>query len=108
MAARDRECEGLLHEVLSFKVRHPDATSRQVANHFEPILGRPLTEEWARKRLWEARAEFADLLLVEVKASLAQPTPEAVEEEIIELDLHRYCRKKLREWQPNAGSERVE
>ena len=50
-----------------------------------------------RQALQRARREFALRLLAEVRASLEEPTPQALEEELADLELLEYCRPYLKQ-----------
>lgn len=95
MADLDRRRGQPLYEVLQFRASHPELRSADVADHFASRLGRPLGPEWARKRLHEARVLFVHLLLNEVAQSVESSTVEAIEDELIDLDLLKYCRNAL-------------
>jgi len=86
-----------LHRVLQLRIDHPEMTSEQMAEHLAPIQGKPLTAQWVRKRLFNARRRFAELLLDDVATSLEFPTVESLEEELIDLGLFEYCRSLVRE-----------
>ncbi len=78
--------------VLRCRVEHPDARSDALAALLTERLGRPLTAGGVRIALMRARDKFVAFLLDEVRSSLADPTTEAVEQELIDLDLLQYCR----------------
>ena len=59
------------------------------------MLERPVTPGAFRQALQRARREFARRLVAEVRASLAEPTTQAVEEELADLELLEYCRPYL-------------
>ncbi len=82
--------------VLRFRTDHAEASSAELAVHLNGTLRphQPWTEVAARKLLQRARAEFADLLVREVKDSMGCHTPEELEAELIELELHVYCRAR--------------
>ncbi len=84
------------YTVLRFRFEHPDASSAQIAAHLNATLcpKEPWSEVAARKVLQRARGEFADLLVREVKDSMECHTPEELEAELIELELHPYCRAR--------------
>jgi RNA polymerase sigma-70 factor (ECF subfamily) len=69
-----------------------------MAQQVSARLGRPLTADAVRQALHRAREKFADLLLDEVAQTLGAPTAEQLEEEVLALDLHTYCRPALRRW----------
>jgi RNA polymerase sigma-70 factor (ECF subfamily) len=82
--------------VLDFRARHPERTSEQMAQALAGQLADgPLNAAAVRKTLERARAKYADILLDEVAAALGSGDREALETEIIELGLHRYCRGAL-------------
>jgi RNA polymerase sigma-70 factor (ECF subfamily) len=98
LALEERRTGRALHTVLHFRAAHPDMRSAQMAVELSQRLGKELTAEWVRKWLHAAREKFADLLLVEVSASLREVTPEAVEQELIDLDLFQYCKAAVEKW----------
>jgi RNA polymerase sigma-70 factor (ECF subfamily) len=83
------------HEVLRFRVDHPDLSSAQMAEQLGGRLGKALTAAGVRKTLERARDKFADLLLEDVRHSLEGAGADAVEEELAELNLLKYCRDAL-------------
>jgi DNA-directed RNA polymerase specialized sigma24 family protein len=84
-----------LHAILKYRVDHPGVRSFQMAVHFAGKLGKPLTPEWVRKRLHQARATFIELVVNEVAMSLEHPTTEALQQELLDLGLLDYCRPHL-------------
>jgi RNA polymerase sigma-70 factor (ECF subfamily) len=95
LAASDRQTGQHLHTVLRFRVDHPEVRSPEMAERLAQTVGRPLTAEWVRKRLFLAREKFTDVLLEEVAQSLEESTPDSLQEELIELGLLDYCRSAL-------------
>lgn len=95
LAKHDRETGQHLYIVLRFRTDHPEVRSPQMAEQLAPQIGKPLTAEWIRKRLFHAREKFTDLLLEEVAHSLANPAAEEMEQELIDLGLLDYCRVAL-------------
>lgn len=85
----------LLHTVLRDRTDHPDDKAPEIAVRLSAHLGREVSPEWVRKRLFLAREKFTDLIVEEVAASLESPTPEAIEDELIELGLLDRCRAAL-------------
>src|SRR5262249_41119310 len=81
--------------VLRFRADHPELRSPQMAERLAAPLGRSLTPAGVRQILHRARERFAELLLDEVVHALDNPTPEALEEELIDLALLDYCRPVL-------------
>jgi RNA polymerase sigma-70 factor (ECF subfamily) len=83
------------HAVLLLRVGNPDMQSPELAVQAGERLGKPMTPEYARKTLQRAHGKFADLLLDGVAASLTEPTTEALEAELMALDLLKFCRSAL-------------
>src|SRR5262249_59469841 len=98
LAEEERKTGRPMHTVLHFRAGNPDMRSAQMAEQLSTRLGKEVTADWVRKWLHSAREKFAELLLVEVKASLRDPTPDSVEQELIDLGLLEYCKSALAEW----------
>jgi len=81
--------------VLRFRADHPEMRSPRMAELLTTQLHRPFTAAGVRQILHRARERFADLLLAEAAHALENPTPEDVEQELIELGLFDYCRPAL-------------
>lgn len=78
-------------EVLDIEVENAGRASPEKAALFGRKAGREVSAEYYRQILHRTRAKFAELLVEEVRRSLTDPTPDAVREELAELDLLRYC-----------------
>src|SRR5437667_167879 len=72
------------YAVLRCRSDHPELRSPQMAERLSSQLGKPLTAAATRQLLHRARERFGDLLLDEVIHSLANPTAEQVEQELID------------------------
>ncbi len=83
------------HAVLLFRVENPDVPSPRMAEELAARLGTPMRPDQVRKALQRAHAKFAELLVEEVAASLGDPSPEELAEEVRELDLLKYCRSAV-------------
>lgn len=83
--------------VLRTRVDHPRLTTRQLRDRLKGMLKEVPTEAALRVLLCRARRRFAHLLLEQVSRSFENPTDEQVEEELIELGLHHYCKVGLRD-----------
>jgi RNA polymerase sigma-70 factor (ECF subfamily) len=81
--------------VLRFRADHPELRSPRMAEQLSARLGRPLTPAGVRQLLHRAREKFAEYLLDEVTQALESPTPEGIEQELVELGLLDYCRPAL-------------
>ena len=94
LLAADRAGGQCFHAVLRSAPTTP-LRSHEMAEQLSGILGKPLTAAGVRKTLDRARDRFADLLLGEIAQSLADPTPDQLEEELIDLNLLEHCRPAL-------------
>jgi RNA polymerase sigma-70 factor (ECF subfamily) len=83
------------HAVLRFRVEHGDLRSPEMAEQLGQRLNRPLTAAGFRQTLRRARDKFADFLVNEVLQTLRTPTIDQLEEELIDVGLHEYCRPAL-------------
>lgn len=84
------------YTLLRFRSENPEIHSPEMAERFAGELGHEITPDWVRKCLHQAREHFADFLLEEVAQSLARPTPDNIEAELIDLGWLRFCRGALR------------
>jgi DNA-directed RNA polymerase specialized sigma24 family protein len=94
------EYSSAYYAVLSFRIENPDATSAEAAERLSAQLGRRVTGDWVRKTQQRAHAKYADLLIEEVAHSLGEAVPDALKQELEELDLLRYCRAALAKRSP--------
>jgi DNA-directed RNA polymerase specialized sigma24 family protein len=81
--------------LLRLRSDYPDDDSEQLAARLSKVLGRTYRADAVRQQLRRARLRFAEMLLEEIARSLDNPTPERVEEELIELGLMDYVRDLL-------------
>jgi RNA polymerase sigma-70 factor (ECF subfamily) len=103
----DAECRSRepLYRALRCKAEHPELRSAQLADQLSRQLGQPFSAAGIRQTLHRARARFADYLLDEVAASLAEPSRENIEEELCDLGLLSYCTPALERRWPSSGAE---
>ena len=94
-----------MHTVLHHRVTHPEQRSAETAIELSGRLGKELTANWVRKWLHAARERFAELLLAEVVASLRDPSPDAVVQELIDLELLAYCKDAVDRWREHQEGE---
>jgi RNA polymerase sigma-70 factor (ECF subfamily) len=83
------------YTVLKYRVAHPDLRSPELADGLTKELGKSINAGAVRVLLHRARELFAELLLDEVTESLASGSIDEAEEDLIDLDLHEYCRPAL-------------
>jgi hypothetical protein len=76
-------------------VAHPDLRSPELASGLSEELGKPINAGAVRVLLHRARELFAELLLDEVSESLSNGSLDEAEQELIDLELHEYCRPAL-------------
>ena len=92
---QQRSNGNLFHTVLLASVDHPDEDSVTLAARVSASSGQPLRPDAFRKQLSRARRRFAELLIAEVGSTLDDATPEMIEEELRQFDLHKYVRSYL-------------
>lgn len=85
------------HTVLRYRSEHSGLTGAELAERLNADLrpAKPFTEVGLRKILQRARETFADLLVAEVARSLQTTCLDEVEQEIIDLGFHAYCRRAI-------------
>ena len=92
----DEESSGKPHHtLLQLKVGNPEMRSDELAEALSNKLGREIKSGNTRVMLHRARDRFGELLLAEVAETLDSATPEALEEELIDLNLFHYCKHLL-------------
>jgi RNA polymerase sigma-70 factor (ECF subfamily) len=84
-----------LYTVLRHRVEHAGASSQELAEQLSQRLGKPITAGNVRVLVHRARDKFAEFLLNEVAGSLDDRSLDVLEQELIELRLHEYCRDAL-------------
>jgi hypothetical protein len=80
------------YTVLRLAVDHPNDTSTVLAARAEAALQRPIRADTYRQQLRRARRRFAELLRDEVARTLDDPTPEAIVDEFINLEMLEFMR----------------
>ncbi len=91
------------YTVLRLRVDYPDLRSHQLAEKLSAALGRTVTAGAFRQAVQRARFKYVSFLINEVKASLHDPTPENVEEELGDLGLLEFCRSHLKQPEESPG-----
>lgn len=96
LASHERSQPGsILYTVLRLRTEYPDENSSRLASRLSQSTGRSFRPDAVRQQLHRARLRFAQLLLEEVTRCLDDPTPERVEEELVDLGLLEYVRDFL-------------
>jgi RNA polymerase sigma-70 factor (ECF subfamily) len=83
------------HSVLRYRVDHPDLRSPELAAGLSKQLGKEINAGAVRVLLHRSRELFGEMLLDEVTESLASGSLDDAEQELIDLELHEYCRPAL-------------
>jgi hypothetical protein len=84
---------------------NPEMRSHQLAETLAKQLGKPISAEWVRKWMQIARNKFAAHLIYEVAGSLKEPTPNEVEQELMDLELYQYCKDMVDRWRTEGTIE---
>ncbi|WP_435008669.1 RNA polymerase sigma factor [Tundrisphaera lichenicola] len=84
------------HTVLQLRIEHPDLTSTQLAERLSVALGRPIQAGGLRMALQRSRDRFVEFLVKEVSGGLDHPSPDQIEQELIDLGLHKYCKPAIK------------
>ena len=92
-SALEEDC--VAHAVLRARVDRPDARSAELVDAIEVGCGKRLSPASVRVYVQRARGRFAAALLDAVTETLPDPTPEALEGELMDLGLLEYCRPAL-------------
>lgn len=95
LAAYEQEKGRPYCTVLRYRAEHPDEPSADMAKAISLQLSHEYRADAIRQVLQRARKKYADLLLDEVAATIPGSDLDAVEEEIIALQLLPYCRSAL-------------
>jgi RNA polymerase sigma-70 factor (ECF subfamily) len=107
LAQVEQEAGQPFYTLLRYRAENPDVRAAQMGVVLKEQLGKEMTELAVRKALQRARERFADLLLEEVarslQSSLQDSTVEAIEQELIDLDLLAYCRSALERFGRKEG-----
>lgn len=95
-ALHDEQAAGQpYHAVLRLRVDQPELNSAEIATALTARFDRPFTPEGVRQLVHRARKRFAELLLADIRASVAEGGREQLHEELAELNLLKYCKELL-------------
>ena len=95
LADDERKSGKPYHTVLRYRVDHPDLRSPELAARLSEQLGKEINAGAVRVLLHRSRELFGDMLLDEVAESLTNNSLDDAEQELIDLELHEYCRPAL-------------
>jgi DNA-directed RNA polymerase specialized sigma24 family protein len=76
-------------------IDHPDADAEESAGRLAEATGRPHKADAVRQQVRRLRLRFAELLVEQVRQTLSDPSPAAVEDELTETGLMPYVRRFL-------------
>jgi RNA polymerase sigma-70 factor (ECF subfamily) len=96
LAVFSQQADNLYYTVLRWRAENPDIPASRLADDLTTQFGKPFTETGVRQVLHRARKKFADLLVAEVARSLQSPSPEQLEQELIDLGLLPFCQMALK------------
>ncbi|MGL4551154.1 MAG: RNA polymerase sigma factor [Gemmataceae bacterium] len=105
LAEEERRTGRLLHTVLRCRAANQEMRSHEMAAVLAKQLSRAITADWVRKWVAIARNKFAAQMLREVAGSLKVPDVDAVEQELIDLELHPFCKEALERWREGGSIE---
>lgn len=83
------------YTLLRLRADHPEDDTTALAARLNEATGRPWRIDAVRQQLRRARLRFAQLLLEELSRALDDPTPERIEQELIDVGLYEYVRDFL-------------
>lgn len=96
LEAYQRETPGsLAHTVLKLRADHPDDDMAALALRLRDRAAQTMRPDALRQQLRRARLRFAQLLVEEIARSLDDPSPQRVEEELVNLELLDHVRDFL-------------
>jgi len=90
-----RTQRNLAYTALRLVVDFPREDSKSLALRAGAFAGEPVSPETFRQQLSRARRVFARLLLIQAAETLQDPSPEQVDEELLDLGLMQYVRDFL-------------
>lgn len=90
--------DNFYYDILQLRTRHPHLPSQELASELAASVGlnKPLSASAARKTLQRSRMRFSELLLTEVAAMCGSLELDEIEAELLNLELHAYCRSSIR------------
>jgi RNA polymerase sigma factor (sigma-70 family) len=83
------------YAALKMRVETPDMNSVEMSAKLSEQLGREVSSDAIRKALERGRKRFAESLIDEVEATIAEPDSGSLENELEDLGLIRYCQSAL-------------
>jgi RNA polymerase sigma factor (sigma-70 family) len=88
------------YHVLRLRSSFPEDDSTSLAAKLSELIGRTVNAAAYRQQLKRARQRFAEFIIEDITQGLDQPSPNRVQEELIDVGLYEYIRDVL---PPNWG-----
>jgi len=95
LADDERQSGKPYYTVLRYRVDHPDLRSPELAAGLSKQLGKEINSGAVRVLLHRSRELLGEMLLDDVTESLTSGSLDDAEQELIDLELHEYCRPAL-------------
>jgi DNA-directed RNA polymerase specialized sigma24 family protein len=92
---QERTPDNLFYTVLRLSLANLNDTSEALAERTSQLVRRPIRADAFRKQVSRARRMFAQFLVNEIAKTLDRPTPDQIEEELLDLGLLPYVRDFL-------------
>lgn len=103
IADEERRTARPLHTVLRCRALNPELRSHELAGLLTKQMNKPISADWVRKWIALSRNKFAAQVLREVAGSLREPDVDAVEQELIDLELYQYCKEAIDRWREGGS-----
>lgn len=105
LRAAEAESGTPYHTALRARSEFPDESSVALAARLTERLrpAAPFTDAGVRKLLQRGREMLVDLVVAETARSIPTDDRDRLEQELIVLGLHGYCKPALARWRPAAG-----
>lgn len=93
----------LAYTLLKLRAENPDCDSAGLAKFLSAKIGKEWKPDAVRQQLRRARLRFAQFLVEEIATNISNPTPERIEQELIDVGLIEYVREFLpQDWQSSG------
>ena len=102
---QERPSKSQPYTLLKLRAQHPGDSISELVSRYRTATGQDVREDTFRQQLRRARVRFAQLLVNEIKESLSNPCPEAIDNELMTLNLKPYVSDfPIREWMSNGDA----
>jgi RNA polymerase sigma factor (sigma-70 family) len=86
--------DDVLYTVLKLKADNSKLTAAVLAEELSTKLGREVNAKWVSKQLERARKRMRELVRLEVRESLQDPSEDSIDEELADLGMLEYVRDR--------------